>query len=325
MKSFIQFTESTEFYPLPYHAELNPVLWEGQHLKPEVRAALLKIAYHFAEYINDPLMVLHDITISGSNAAYNYSPSSDLDLHLVVDFRTDDPEEAELYDAKKNQYNSMYNIKVRGVDVEVYVQDSTQPHYSAGIYSILHDEWVSVPKPEHIQVSFDEVERKAQSIIGKIQCALQSNDLDVVKGVLKDLKKLRTAGLEHGGEFSLENLAFKMVRNHGDIDALRKYAFDLQSRELSLEHTEIEEQIKGWKHAHSDIAKIRSARSESGKTVHTVKLNKSGVESKMHDAKRTHSSVEAAERHHEQIKGYNPTRSIAHNLYVDGKFVKKMD
>ena len=234
MKSFIQFTESTEFYPLPYHAELNPVLWEGQHLKPEVRAALLKIAYHFAEYINDPLMVLHDITISGSNAAYNYSPSSDLDLHLVVDFRTEDPEEAELYDAKKNQYNNNYDITIKDIDVELYVQDDKQSHYSAGIYSVLNDKWLVMPKREEPQVTHQEVKSKARGYAGRINLALKSKDLKTARSTMADLKRLRTAGLERAGEFSVENLAFKLLRARGQIGKLSRMIKKLESEKLSL-------------------------------------------------------------------------------------------
>lgn len=311
---------------IPYHSEMNPKLWDNEHLIPEIREALLKIALHFGSYINDPWMRLHDVTISGSNAAYNYAPNSDLDLHLVVDMREEDLEEAELYDAKKNQYNSMYNIKVRGIDVELYVQNSKQAHYSSGIYSILHDKWLVKPHQEHITVSYQEVENKANNYDGKIQVALQSDDLAVAKGVMDDIRKLRTAGLATGGEFSVENLAFKLLRTQGEIDALRTHILRLQSTELSFEETQVSETvgIKGWKNAHSDIMKHRAAAKEAGKSVQTVRLKKDGGESGMHDAKKGHSSVEDAEKHHENLKSLNPGRNVAHNLYVDGKLVKKL-
>lgn len=233
MKSFKEIIESLE--PIAYHRILNPVLWEDEHLKPEIRQALLKIAGHFGEFVNDPKMKLFDITISGSNAAYNYAPGSDLDLHLVVDMDEDNIEEKELYDAKKNQYNSMYNIKVRGIDVELYIQNSKQAHYSSGIYSILHDKWEIKPKYEHIQISYQEVEKKADNYEGKIKCALESDEYDVAKAVMDDIRKLRQIGLERGGEFSVENLAFKILRNRGEIDALRQHIWNLQSKALSFD------------------------------------------------------------------------------------------
>lgn len=322
MKTFKEIIESIA--PIPYHKVLNPVLWDNECLRPEVRQALLKIAEHFGQFVNDPKMKLVDVTISGSNAAFNYAPGSDLDLHLVVDIPDDDVELKELYDAKKNQYNSMYNIKVRGIDVELYIQKSGQAHYSAGIYSLLHDEWEVKPKYEHIQISYQGVENKAENYDGKIQYALQSGDVEVAQGVMDDIRKLRQIGLEHGGEFSVENLAFKLLRSRGEIDALRNHIWNLQSRALSFEETEVSEAIKGWKHAHSDIARNRAAQKEAGKSVHTVRLKKDGSESGMHDAKKGHSSAEAACEYHKSLEQYNPGKKIQHNLYVDGKLVKKL-
>lgn len=132
--------------PISYHDTLNPVLWENNKLKTEVRYKLMLIAKHFAQFLKVPNLNLRDITISGSNAAYGYSDSSDLDLHLVVDMPADKPELEELYNAKKNQYNFTYDIKIHGIDVELYVQDSKQKHHSAGIYSVLNDRWISEPK-----------------------------------------------------------------------------------------------------------------------------------------------------------------------------------
>ena len=220
--------------PIPYHNELNPILWQDNELKTEIRYKLLFIAKHFAQFLNVPKLNLTDITISGSNAAYGYSDSSDLDLHLIVNMPTDRPELVELYDAKKNQYNSKYDINLKGIPVELYVQSSTQPHASAGIYSILNDRWISEPKYGPPKVSEQEVKSKARNYAGKINQALKSDDLDLVKETMDDLRRLRQAGLEQGGEFSIENLAFKLLRARGQIDKLRRHIDRLQSAALSL-------------------------------------------------------------------------------------------
>jgi hypothetical protein len=52
---------------------------------------------------------------------------------------------------------------------------------------------------------------------------------------MEHIYRLRKAGLESGGEFSVENLAFKLLRDRGQINKLRKYIDKLQSAELSLE------------------------------------------------------------------------------------------
>ena len=40
--------------PNPYNTELNPVLWENDLLRPEVRRQLLKMAKHFVDYLDVP-------------------------------------------------------------------------------------------------------------------------------------------------------------------------------------------------------------------------------------------------------------------------------
>lgn len=219
---------------IPYHDELNPILWEDDHLKTEVRYKLMLIAKHFAQFLNVPRLNLKDITISGSNAAYGYSESSDLDLHLVVDIPRDRPELVELYDAKKNQYNLKYDIKIKEIPIELYVQDSQQPHASAGIYSLLNDDWIRTPKHEAPKVSEQEVKSKARNYAGKLNQALRSNDLELAQETMADIRRLRQAGLAEGGEFSVENLAFKLLRARGQIDKLRKHIDRLQSAELSI-------------------------------------------------------------------------------------------
>ena len=230
----MRFTELS-IHPIPYNDTLNPLLWQGNHLKTEVRYKLMLIAKHFAEFLKVKKLNLTDITISGSNASYGYSEFSDIDLHLVVNM---DEELSELYTAKKNEYNSKYNIKIKDIDVELYVQDSKQKHFSAGIYSILNDKWISEPKHESPKVSEQEVKNKARNYAGKINAAIKSQDLKIATNALEDIYKLRKAGLESGGEQSVENLAFKLLRSRGQINKLRNIIDKLQSSELSLKEQE---------------------------------------------------------------------------------------
>lgn len=218
---------------IEYHEELNPVLWDGDDLNPEVRFALLKIAKHFMEFINIKPIGLADVTISGSNASFGYTSSSDIDLHLVVS--NPPPNIKELFNAKKSQYNAEHNIRVKGVDVEVYVQPEGDPHHSVGIYSVLDRKWISKPTHNKPNVDGREVRAKARNYSSKINAALKSNDLDEVREAWTEIKKIRQAGLEAGGEYSIENLAFKLLRNKGSIRKLHRHLIKLQNDALSLD------------------------------------------------------------------------------------------
>jgi hypothetical protein len=94
-----------------FHSELNPRLWQNEQLRPEVEQQLRVIADDFRQFLGIRDLDIQDITISGSNAAYTYTPHSDIDLHLVVnlDEVCDSDVYRELFDAKKYQYNDEHN------------------------------------------------------------------------------------------------------------------------------------------------------------------------------------------------------------------------
>lgn len=228
----IEFSESIK--PVVYHDTLNPKLWEKDRLIAEVRYKMMAIAMHFAKFLNVPKLNLRDITISGSNAAYGYADSSDLDIHLVVDMPLDKPELAELYSSKKNEYNFTHDIKIKDIDVELYVQDVQQVHRSAGIYSILNDRWISKPKHQPPTIRDKDVTSKARNYASRINQAMRTNDLNKAKETMAEIRRLRQAGLELGGEYSVENLAFKLLRARGKLDKFRRHINKLQSASLSL-------------------------------------------------------------------------------------------
>lgn len=216
---------------ITYSSTLNPKLWENDSLIPEVRRKLLQIAEHFVEFLKTPDLKIRDITISGSNAGYNYSDFSDIDLHIVADY---DESQTELFMAKKNNYNFTHDIKIHGIDVELYVESTSNVLHSAGVFSVMRNKWISEPTHNPPKVSPREIKAKARNYAGQINQALKSDNLERAQGTMDEIYRLRKAGLESGGEQSVENLAFKLLRARGQIDKLRKYINKLQSAELSL-------------------------------------------------------------------------------------------
>ena len=92
-----------------FNDKLNPRIWDGEKMRPEVRDKLLEIAADFKESLGLTDLEVKDITVSGSNAGYTYTPYSDIDLHLVVDIPKADEDEVyrELFDA--NELPDVYN------------------------------------------------------------------------------------------------------------------------------------------------------------------------------------------------------------------------
>jgi len=219
-----------------FNTKLNPGIWGAdEHLLPEVRERLLAIAEDFKQFLGIDLEV-KDITISGSNAAYTYTPMSDIDLHLVADIPQADTNEVyrEFFDAKKYQYNDQHDYRIGGADVELYVQNANEPHYSQGIYSIQDQRWLNVPSRRRPKIDDISVQSKYEDLGHRIEQAIKSGDREHMDRMAEKLSYMRKSGLETTGEFGAENLAFKLLRNTGLIGKLKAARLAAQDRELSL-------------------------------------------------------------------------------------------
>lgn len=216
------------------HNELNPLLWQDEELRPEVKMALLKIAKDFVEYVEVPFEV-KDLVLTGSQLGYYYTKHSDLDLHIIVDFDTVncDREAAELFDTKRLLYKKQYDISIHGVPVEVYIEDSNFPAVSA-TYSLGKGSWRVKPNSQPEKIDSAEIIRMSKiwsTVIGK---AIESNDLETGRKVLKMLRNYRKLGLKQTGEYGIENLVYKTLRNSKIIEKLMKMIGDLHDQSLSI-------------------------------------------------------------------------------------------
>ena len=220
-----------------FHNQLNPKLFVGQRLLPKVKNQLLLIAKDFTDNLGIRNLNIKDITISGSNAAYSYTPHSDLDLHIIVDMSNinNDDVYRELFNAKKTIYNDSHNITVHGIPVELYVQDEAEPVKSLGEYSLLQDKWLRYPTKRRANLDQNATKAKFDKLEKLIHLALKSKNLKKILEVLKTIKRYRQAGLEKGGEFGPENLAFKALRSQGLITKLYALKDKLHSEKLTIE------------------------------------------------------------------------------------------
>lgn len=212
---------------------LNPKIWQDNQLDPAVREKLIEIARAFEEFIGVDLPV-QDYTITGSNANYTWTQHSDLDLHLIVPGVPNDADR-ELYSAKKALWGEQHDITVRGMPVECYVQGSGEPHHSTGVYSLSKSQWLVVPKKVKPKIDDASVNAKCDSLVRITRQSLQQGDLERLRAVKDKITTMRKAGLERAGEWSVENLCFKTLRNLGLIDDLTERIRELEDQELSLE------------------------------------------------------------------------------------------
>jgi hypothetical protein len=236
---------------------LNTKVWDGDKLKPEIRKKLLLIAKNFFKDLElEPNVKLQDITLTGSISNYNWSKFSDIDLHLRIDFSTVDDDEDFVQNyvlAKKTIWNNKHDIKMYGFPVEVYVENIGEAHVASGLYSILNDKWLVVPKKKELQIDLDDIRSKAEGYLGSmsvLQDLMKKKKYDevieMVEKIQDKLKRMRSSGLARGGEFSVENLAFKALRRSPFIAQITNLKTGAYDKMMTMNGSKNESFSKDW-------------------------------------------------------------------------------
>lgn len=237
----------------PLRNELNPKIWNADNtLKPEVKQALIDIANSYFKSIELDMEV-KDVLFTGSLANYGWTDESDIDLHIIVDYK--DLKEISfledyLYLKKKNWLDS-HNISIFGFEVEPFVKDEERQYDYKAIYSVINNEWIVAPRKDKPTIDFETVKEKAASIMNNIDMIVDIKDNDKQLRGSEKLKEklggLRAIGLANSGEYSNENLIYKTLRKSGYLDKLgntRDAAFDAnltinESRKVIKEQKEV--------------------------------------------------------------------------------------
>jgi predicted nucleotidyltransferase len=236
-------SEELNLSNLKINDTLNEKIWNNDKMIPIVKIDLLKIAKKFIDYLEMPDDTdIEDIIVTGSIANYNYTDQSDIDLHIIVDFKTVNPDFdliTKYFDFAEKNWKGLTNFKIYNHDVECYVQDSNDNLVAGGIYSIIKDEWVKHPEKKDIVFDKKMIKTKVIDIIKQIKSLEKSKETPEI--ILSELEKLkdkiknyRSIGLDKNGEYSTENIVFKILRNNGFLDSLNKEKYNLLNKELSI-------------------------------------------------------------------------------------------
>jgi predicted nucleotidyltransferase len=230
------------------HDTLNTKLFTKEELlKDRVRDKMLEIVDEFLNNLKeqDVKIKVEDIIFIGSNASYNYTKDSDIDLHIIANTKAVNYPEtlgSAIYSAYRTLFNKQLDIKLFDIPVEIFVEIEDSPRVSNGVYSVKKNKWVKKPVHEDIpdydkeslNALVDKWEDKCKKLIDDIKADKLDDEKRVVK-MLEDIyDKLRKKGVAKG-EYSTENLAFKELRNKGYLDKLKDYKNELTSKRLSLE------------------------------------------------------------------------------------------
>ena len=221
---------------------LNPALWNGECLKKGLSYKFLRIAQAFYKFLDlpDNVQVL-DVLLIGSNANYNWTNKSDIDLHVVINYQAVAKNlhlVKNLMMAKKSIWSNNYPLTYKGMDIELYAQDwNDRLHSSVGQYSLMRGKWLKKPSSDVISIDDEVIDAKMAPLQYEIE-RLEENDPKLeyrIKHILDRLYKMRQTGLEAEGEYSIENLAFKKLRNKGLLARLKDLAKQIEFSQLKVE------------------------------------------------------------------------------------------
>ena len=230
--------ESIDTSSLISKKTLPPELWVRDKMKPDVRDAAERIAYEFFENLDLSNIQIKDIILTGSLASYNWSEVSDFDLHILIDFNELDSSELmqDYFKEKTRTWNDIHSILLKGYEVEIYIQDSNEPHVANGIYSLMQDRWLKQPSRYRFEIDHAAVKQKAAKIMEEIDDVYDlyaEKDYRLAKetgdAIMEKIKRYRKSGLETGGIYSVENLVFKVLRRNEylkKLSSLRTLAYD---------------------------------------------------------------------------------------------------
>lgn len=230
------------------HATLNSKLFTKEEiLKETVRKKMLEIVDEFLNTLKEQNIEIKvdDILMVGSNANYNYTKDSDIDLHIIANTKNMKYEMEianALYSAYRTLFNKNLDINLYDIPLELYVEVESTPRNSNGVYSVKKDKWVKKPVQEEIpdfdkealDKLVDKWEKKCKDLLDKIEADKLDDEKQVVKLIEDIYEKLRKTGVAKS-EYAVENLAFKELRNKGYLDKLKVAKHELISKRLSLE------------------------------------------------------------------------------------------
>jgi hypothetical protein len=239
-----------------YNDTLHPQFWDGFEFKEDVLKPILKIVDEFVD--NDDHIsadMIEDVQLTGSLANYNYSEYSDLDVHILLDFAEINKDEdlvKRALDGKRFIWNIRHDIKFNGHEVELYFQDIHEPHVASGLFSLSGNRWIKKPKYEKPEIDHGDVVKKAEAFkkeLDLLEDALNNisdeKEFSLINKRAKKLKdkimKMRKEGLAGKGEFSIENLAFKNLRNDKTIARLNDLI--IKSYDLMYSKEELKEKV----------------------------------------------------------------------------------
>jgi hypothetical protein len=227
--------------PFKLKSELQPDLFKnGDILDSQIRMKLLDIADDFIKSLEVKWIKPLDIILTGSIVNYNWTKFSDIDVHIIYDFKkiynkTDFVQD--YFMTKRSEWNNSHDkLTIKGFPVELSVEDVNTPLQSSGIYSLEKNKWIK--EPEEIKegkINFQEIKKicakemtQIDDLFNKIDKEKDKKKLELLGKDLEDiierLHDERKKGLKtKEKELSTGNIIWKIIKHMGYVDKIHDY------------------------------------------------------------------------------------------------------
>lgn len=211
---------------------LDPRLWNGTEMKPEIRDRTLAIVDKLFKGLElGPSVTIASVELFGSNASYEYDAAADFGVHVFVsnaDERALSPETLKNLLRIYNGYVELWQegkILFNGVVLEVVFhaeprRASYKPRPGIGQYSISRNAWIEKPMVQESRFDRTQMLADARRWVDRwngLVCEYAESPLtfDCTRFEALDagMRDYRSAGFASGrGGRSTENLTYRMLR-----------------------------------------------------------------------------------------------------------------
>ena len=239
--------------PFKVKDKLNPDLFndEGQ-LNSQIRMRLLDIADDFVKSLEVKWVKPSDIVLTGSIANYNWSKYSDVDIHIIYNFN-DVYKKTEFvkdyFNSKRDIWNNTHEgLTIKGLPVEMSVEDTSNPAKSTGVYSLEKNKWIKGPEnmndselnKEYIKdfcakqmTKFDELFDEIDNETDRKKLEILSNKVETLYEKLKNMRGEALKSKEK--EMATGNIIWKVIKHQGYIEQAWEYINKVYDRRNTID------------------------------------------------------------------------------------------
>lgn len=217
--------------------ELHPKIWVNNMLNSRVRLRLLDIVKDYLDNLAISWVEPEDIVLTGSIANYNWSKYSDIDIHIMMDYKKiyNKTEFVEDYfKTKKDLWSQTHNdLNIYGFPIEIFVEDINDKGTTTGLYSLESNKWLIKPKyiedglknKEYIKKTAAKLINQIDNIETKLKKETDTHKIEKlcikIKKLWDKIKGLRKEGLKSKyKEMSSGNIIYKILRRTNYLDKI---------------------------------------------------------------------------------------------------------